>query len=89
MEGLKELAKDANPAAAEAANDARETTQKAELPKEMDKLPAIGGLFKAGIAVLFCDGSVRLVRNDPPVAVFRAAVTPRGNEAVDLDKLDP
>ena len=38
LEGLKELAKDANPAAAEAANDARETTQKAELPAAMEKL---------------------------------------------------
>ncbi len=38
LDGLKELAKDANPAAAEAAKDARETTQKAELPKAMDNL---------------------------------------------------
>ena len=38
LDGLKELAKDANPAAAEAAKDARETTQKAELPKAMENL---------------------------------------------------
>jgi hypothetical protein len=40
LEGLKELAKDVNPAAAEAANDARELTQKTELPRAMDKLGA-------------------------------------------------
>ena len=38
LDGLQELAKDANPAAAEAAKDARDTTQQAELPKTMEEL---------------------------------------------------
>ncbi|MGD0093514.1 MAG: hypothetical protein ABSE73_26695, partial [Planctomycetota bacterium] len=38
LDGLQEMAKDANPAAAEAAHEARETTQKAELPKAMEDL---------------------------------------------------
>ena len=38
LEGLKELAKDANPAAADAAVEARETTQKTELPQAMEQL---------------------------------------------------
>ncbi|MCY3020362.1 MAG: hypothetical protein NTW87_15190 [Planctomycetota bacterium] len=38
LDGLKEMAKEANPAAADAAREARETTEKAELPKAMDDL---------------------------------------------------
>ena len=38
LDGLQEMAKDANPAAAEAAREARETTEKAELPKAMEDL---------------------------------------------------
>ncbi len=38
LEGLKELAKDANQPAAEVAKDARDTTQRAEVPKAMENL---------------------------------------------------
>jgi hypothetical protein len=38
LKGLDEMARDANPAAADAAREARETTEKAELPKAMEQL---------------------------------------------------
>jgi len=59
------------------------------LPKEKDKLPAVGGLFKNGITVLFCDGHVQFIRSDPPPAMFRAIVTASGGEVVDFEKLEP
>jgi prepilin-type processing-associated H-X9-DG protein len=59
------------------------------LPREKDKMPAVGGLFKNGITVLFCDGHVQLIRSDPPPAMFRAIVTPSGGEVVDFEKLEP
>jgi RNA polymerase sigma factor (sigma-70 family) len=59
------------------------------LPKEKDKMPAVGGLFKNGMNVLFGDGSVQFLRRDPPAALLRALVTPNGNEEVDIDKLKP
>ena len=46
LEGLQELAKDVNPAAAEAAKDARDLTQQAELPKSMEDLAK--GMEKIG-----------------------------------------
>jgi hypothetical protein len=59
------------------------------LPKAQDRMPAVGGLFKTGVSVLFCDGAVRLFRLNPDPVLLRAAVTPRGNEEVDLRKLEP
>jgi uncharacterized protein (TIGR03067 family)/prepilin-type processing-associated H-X9-DG protein len=59
------------------------------LPKEKDKMPAVGGLFKNGMNVLFCDASVQFLRRDLPGAVLRALVTPRGGETVDFDQLLP
>jgi hypothetical protein len=38
LEGLKELAKDANPAAADAAKEARDQTEQAQLPKSMEDI---------------------------------------------------
>jgi uncharacterized protein (TIGR03067 family) len=59
------------------------------LPREKDKLPALGGLFKHGITLAFCDGTVTTIRLDPDPALLRAAITPRGGETVELDKLAP
>jgi uncharacterized protein (TIGR03067 family) len=59
------------------------------LPREKDKLPPLGGLFKHGITAAFADGSVTTFRLDPDPTLLRAAVTPRGGEVVDFDKLAP
>jgi prepilin-type processing-associated H-X9-DG protein len=59
------------------------------LPREKDKLPAVGGLFKNGITVLFCDGHVQFIRSDSPPAMFRAIVTPSGGKVVDFEMLEP
>jgi RNA polymerase sigma factor (sigma-70 family) len=58
-----------------------------KLPKEKDKLPAVGGMFKSGFNVLLFDGSVHFFRPNPPAAELRALVTPDGGEEVDLEKL--
>ena len=57
------------------------------LPKDKDKMPAIGGLFKEGFHILVYDGSVWMLRQDTPPAMLRALVTPDGGETVDLEKL--
>jgi Protein of unknown function (DUF1559) len=57
------------------------------LPKDKNKMPAVGGLFKNGFNVLFFDGEVDFFRPDPPPAMLRALVTPAGGEKVDVDKL--
>jgi uncharacterized protein (TIGR03067 family) len=56
-----------------------------EMPKEMDKMPAIGGLFKDKTHVLFCDAHVEHLTRKVPPDVLRALVTPNGGEKVDLD----
>jgi RNA polymerase sigma factor (sigma-70 family) len=53
------------------------------MPKEKDKLPALGGLFKNGFHVLLCDGAVRMLPPTVPPALFRSFVTPRGGEVID------
>jgi prepilin-type processing-associated H-X9-DG protein len=50
------------------------------VPKEKDKLPAMGGMFSNGFHVLMCDGSVRLVANAVTPDVFRPMITPRGRD---------
>jgi uncharacterized protein (TIGR03067 family) len=58
------------------------------LPKDKkDKMPAVGGMFKNGMLVLFCDGSVQFLRRDLAPDVLRALVTPNGKEEIDLEKL--
>jgi RNA polymerase sigma factor (sigma-70 family) len=57
------------------------------LPKEKEKMPAVGGQFKDVLTVLLCDGAVYRLRPDLPAATLRALVTPAGGETVDLDKL--
>jgi hypothetical protein len=58
------------------------------LPGAGEKMPAVGGLFKDGLHVLFCDGSVHMFRLNPDPVLLRAAVTPSGGEVVDFDKLE-
>jgi RNA polymerase sigma factor (sigma-70 family) len=58
-----------------------------KLPKEGDKLPAVGGMFKSGFHVLLFDGSVHFFGPNPPAAELRALITPDGGEIVDLEKL--
>jgi RNA polymerase sigma factor (sigma-70 family) len=48
---------------------------------------AVGGLFKNGILVLFCDGAVRLLPRDTEPALLRAMITPNGGEVVEESKL--
>lgn len=58
------------------------------LPKDKDKLPAVGGLFTSGFNALFCDGSVRFMSHKVAPEIFRPFVTPAGGEVIDFDKLD-
>lgn len=58
------------------------------VPKDKDKLPAVGGFFSNGFNVLFCDGSVRFVSLKVSPELFRSIITPAGGEGVDRDKLD-
>jgi RNA polymerase sigma factor (sigma-70 family) len=51
-------------------------------PKEKDKFPAVGGHFKDQVITGMCDGSVRYMRADLPVATLRALVTPKGGEQI-------
>jgi RNA polymerase sigma factor (sigma-70 family) len=53
------------------------------MPKDKDKLPGLGGLFKSGMNVLFFDGSVRFMPRDVSAESFRKLVTPAGGEVVD------
>jgi RNA polymerase sigma factor (sigma-70 family) len=57
------------------------------LPKEKNKMPGVGGLFKSGVHVLLCDTSVHFLRRDLAPDVLRALVTPNGKEEVDLEAL--
>jgi RNA polymerase sigma factor (sigma-70 family) len=58
------------------------------MPKDKDKIPAVGGLFKNGLHILLCDGSVRFLPRDPAPALLRAIITPNGGENIDNEKLD-
>jgi prepilin-type processing-associated H-X9-DG protein len=57
------------------------------LPKAKEKMPEIGGLFKDGANVAFCDGSVQFLPRTLAPETLRALVTPKGGEPVDRDKL--
>jgi hypothetical protein len=52
-------------------------------------LPKFGGISKAGFNILMCDGSTRLVRPGFNERIFRDAITPRGGEVADLNRLNP
>jgi uncharacterized protein (TIGR03067 family)/prepilin-type processing-associated H-X9-DG protein len=67
------------------AKDSVTWTKPADLtmPKDKDKLPGLGGLFKSGMNVLFFDGSVRFMPNDVRAESFRKLVTPAGGEVID------
>jgi len=71
------------------ANDPVIWTKPADLvlPKEKEKMPALGGLFKDTMGVLFADGSVSFLPKSADPVTLRALVTPHGGEKVDLDKL--
>jgi RNA polymerase sigma factor (sigma-70 family) len=47
-------------------------------------LPSVVGLYKDGVAVLLCDGSVRMVPSNLDPGIWRALITPNGGETVDL-----
>ncbi len=55
------------------------------LPKDKDKLPAVGENFTNGFNALMCDGSVRFVVRTVAPASFRAFVTPSGGEVIGND----
>jgi RNA polymerase sigma factor (sigma-70 family) len=50
------------------------------MPKDKDKLPALGGHFRNGFHILMADGSVRMMAANAPVQVFRSAVSPKSGE---------
>jgi hypothetical protein len=51
-----------------------------QLPGDKDTPLPIGGLFTEGFNVLLCDGQVRFVPHDVPVAAFRALITPAARD---------
>ena len=57
-------------------------------PKEGEKLPEVGGLFKGGMNLLMCDGSVRWMRRDIDPVILRALITPSGGEVITGDDAD-
>jgi uncharacterized protein (TIGR03067 family)/prepilin-type processing-associated H-X9-DG protein len=57
------------------------------LPNKGDKMPELGGMFSAGMNLLFCDGSVQFVRRDIDAVTLRAIITPSGGEAFDRKAL--
>jgi prepilin-type processing-associated H-X9-DG protein len=57
------------------------------LPKEGEKLPVLGGMFKDGMNVLMCDASVQWLRRDLDAVSLRAIITIAGGEVVDWDRL--
>ena len=73
------------------AKDSVVWTQPADLkfPRAKEKLPAVGGLFKSGMNILFCDANVLFATRDVPPAVMRMIVNPRDGMVVDFDKLIP
>ena len=50
------------------------------LPKDKDARLPVGGLFTNGFNVLLCDGSVRFLPHNIPVAKFRALITPAARD---------
>ncbi len=54
-----------------------------QMPKDKDKVPAIGGHFQNGTNVLMCDGAVRFVPRTIAPAKLRALITPSGGEVAD------
>ena len=55
------------------------------LPKEGEKLPPLGGLFKNGFHALLCDGGVRMFPHSIDAKLLRAVITPRGGEELPTD----
>jgi prepilin-type processing-associated H-X9-DG protein len=53
--------------------------------KPSGPLPKLGGVFRDGMNVLFCDGSVRFLEADIPAAKLKALITTNGGEAFALD----
>jgi RNA polymerase sigma factor (sigma-70 family) len=53
------------------------------LPKDKDKIPAVGGHFSNGFNILLCDGSVRFLPLNPSPKLLRAIVTPAGGEVIE------
>jgi RNA polymerase sigma factor (sigma-70 family) len=64
------------------AKDAVVWTKPADLvlPKDKDKLPALGGRFSNGFHILMCDGTVNLTPLNPVAKDFRSLITPAGND---------
>jgi prepilin-type processing-associated H-X9-DG protein len=59
------------------------------LPKEGGKMPELGPMFKDGMNVAYCDGSVHWLRRDIDPKTLRALITPNGGEVIDEKKLEP
>ncbi|MCH7686119.1 MAG: DUF1559 domain-containing protein [Planctomycetes bacterium] len=63
-------------------------TKPADIPYDADPkkdFPKLGGFYKGGFHVLFCDGSVRFISEDIDVTLLRALFTIDGGEVVSRD----
>jgi hypothetical protein len=53
------------------------------IPYDGKAVPKLGGLFADGFHAAMADGTVRFVPRGAPEKAIRAAITPRGGEAID------
>jgi prepilin-type processing-associated H-X9-DG protein len=69
------------------------TKPESELPVHVDPTPErikgaldlVGGHFEGGFNALFCDGSVRFIRDTVALPVFRALITRASGEVISSD----
>jgi RNA polymerase sigma factor (sigma-70 family) len=79
------MSKKAQDAAAQAGASRAALTRIEKEKRSLLGLPSVVGLYKDGVAVLFCDASVRMVPTTLDPAMWRALITPNGGEKVDFD----
>ena len=61
-------------------------TKPEEIPYQANgPLPKIGGVYRDGVHVLFCDGAVRFFEGPMPAHRLAALITPSGGEVVGFD----
>jgi hypothetical protein len=58
-------------------------TKPQDIPFDGKTVPKLGGLFADGFHAAMADGTVRFVPKGADERAIRAAITPRGGEAID------
>ena len=58
-------------------------TKPQDIPFDGKAVPKLGGLFADGFHAAMADGTVRFVPKGAEANAIRAAITPRGGEAID------